>query len=496
MKKKKIVLILSLVSLIVLMFLISLSVMITAPLRERLEIEAGEEVRELSFYKNPKLYAFLKKYRFPMLHVKMLTDLEGLSLNKIGEVPVQFLVNGKTRTSILSVVDTKSPKLVTKEVVLVTGDMPRVEDFVEEVEDETEVKLSIKGIGKYKKRKKDGVYQVDIIAEDSGGNKAVKKEKFYAFNLKKQVRAELGSKEFRADAFLGKKSEEGIEIRFRNGFDVKPSLEYVGKYSVPLTVFMGKEEKEIDLKLIVEDTKKPEFFGVDDFDIYMGEDVSYRKGVYVKDNQKKEIDFDVDASKVNLKKEGSYPVYYKAKDEAGNKTKKKIQVRVFSANKSHIEEVKKYVKDTLKEITKENMTDLEKLRAIFQFCNQISYVGTSEKGSLVEAAYQGFRTQTGDCFTYYSVAKLLLVEAGFDEMMVEREKGSSKHYWNLVKYEKEWYHFDSCPLAGAGGFHPFMVSDEELLTFSKKYGVSHPSKNGYYNFNKERYPERAKTSLK
>lgn len=496
MKKKKIVLFLSLVSLVILMFLIGLSVVLTSPLRDRLEIEAGEPIREIYFYKSPKLYEFLEKYHLPLLHIKILTNLDRLSSDKVGEMPIQFLVNGKTRTSILLIRDTKSPKLMTKELVLVAGEIPEVKDFVEDLEDETETKLKIRGLEKYKKNKRAGIYSVEIIAEDDGGNKTVKEEKLYALGLKKQVKAELNSKGIKAEIFLKNKADKDIEIKFRNHFNVEPCLEYIGKYTVPLTILIEKEEKEIDLKLIVEDTQPPKIYGANDFDVYMGNDVSYRKGVYVKDNQKKKIDFDVDASKVNLKKEGSYPVYYKAKDEAGNKTQKKIRVRVFSSDKSHIEEVKKYVKDTLNEITREDMTQIEKLRAIFYFCNQISYVGTSEKGSLIEAAYQGFRTKTGDCFTYYSVAKLLLAEAGFDEMMVEREKGSSRHYWNLVKYEKEWYHFDSCPLAGAETFYPFMVSDEDLLDFSNRYGVNYPSKSGYYHFDKERYPKRAERSLK
>ena len=59
-----------------------------------------------------------------------------------------------------------------------------------------------------------------------------------------------------------------------------------------------------------------------------GKTVSYKKGVTVSDNVDKDIELEIDSSKVNLNKVGSYKVVYKATDKAGNTTKKEIKVTV------------------------------------------------------------------------------------------------------------------------------------------------------------------------
>lgn len=466
--------------------------LLTSPLKASITVEAGEEITELDFYKNPALFQFLKKYGISPVNIKMLSKAEALSPDEIGDFSIQFLVNGKTRTSILHVKDTKEPELIVKEVVIPSGDKVKEEDFILSLFDATKTEVEIKGLSSYQKKQKSGIYEVRVEAWDDGENKVVKKTKLYALPLKKKAIVQLGKKNLKAEVFLKNKKTSNFSIQFKEGFDIDPLIREEGLYNVPVTVKVKEGTKVLELKLEVKDTKPPVFTGIEDLSLLLGEEVSYRKGVSVRDNQIEEVNFTVDASKVNLKKEGSYPVFYKASDLAGNKVEEKRMIYVLSSEKSHLKEVRAFVRETLADLIHEGMSEEEKLRKIFDFCHNISYSGSSEKGDIIEAAYQGFKTKTGDCFTYYSMASLLLSEAGFTEKMVSREGGRSRHYWNLVQVQEDWYHFDSCPIAGAGGFLPFMVNDEELASFSNSYSKRYPERKGYYNFKKDLYPERAK----
>lgn len=481
---------------LILLFLIGLSFLISSPLKAIVEKEAGEEFTDFDFYKNPAFFRFLEEKGIRLINCKRITDFDELSIDKVGDYSIQFLVNGKNLNSILKIKDSKKPELSAKDVVIPAGETVTIEDFVLSVSDATKVTIKEKGLSKYMVHKKSGTYLIKLTAIDDGGNKVSHETHLFALPLKKEVKVELGDSKIEAKVFLKPKKKKTFEIDFKEGFNIEPLLREEGKYTVPVTVILDGKKRNLELKLLVKDTKPPIFLGLKDKTIGIGEEISYRKNVEVKDNQPEEIDFKVDASKVNVKKEGVYPVIFTAKDKAGNKVEKKMRVHVISSKKRHYKEVRAYVEETLKNLIHEDMTDIEKLRKIFDFCHQISYSGTSNKEDIIEAAYEGFKTRTGDCFTYYSVARLLLTEAGFSEEMVKREGGKGRHYWNLVKFKEEWYHFDSCPISASEGFIPFMVSDEDLLNFSKKYGARFPEREGYYHFKNELYPERADSSLR
>ncbi|HBI73586.1 MAG TPA: polysaccharide deacetylase, partial [Lachnospiraceae bacterium] len=73
----------------------------------------------------------------------------------------------------------------------------------------------------------------------------------------------------------------------------------------------GNNTSEVEALLIVkEDTEAPEILGVRDKTAYIGDSLSYRKGITVTDNKDKKVELQIDSSNVNLKKEGTYSVIY------------------------------------------------------------------------------------------------------------------------------------------------------------------------------------------
>lgn len=472
-----------------------LSLFINAPLKVRMTVEAGiSDLQQADFYKNPELYDFLLSHHIPLINCKPVTDLKDIPFDKPGEYPVQFLVNGKINTTLLTVEDTENPIILTKEVVIAAGEKCKKEDFIDRIEDATKTKLKESGLSRYKGGA--GVYKIKLIATDLGGNTSEETTTLYVLDVKRNLKVELGTKELPASKFL-RTEQAGLQLAYGEKFNINNALQKAGKYKVLIKALVKKNKKDIVLSLEVADTKPPVIKGTRDLTIYIGHPISYRAGVSVTDNQKGGTALMVDASKVNPRKEGTYKVTYRSEDKAGNKAEKSVKVIVKKSSKGHAKEVAKYVKETLDEITTKNMTEIDKLDKIFEFCHtKINYTGYSDKSNVIEAAYNGFRTHTGDCFTYYAVAEALITGAGFENIMVARDGENSDHFWNLIKYKDKWYHFDTCPIAGGGSFRAFMLGDLEIARFNKEYGELSPEHKGYYNFEKDAYPDRAMQGVK
>ena len=180
-----------------------------------------------------------------------------------------------------------------------------------------------------------------------------------------------------------------------------------------------------------------------------------------------------DSSKVNLKKEGKYEVPYIATVTAGNTATETITITVLKKPWDYVdpEELDKLADSVLDMIIKDGMSDKEKLKAIFQWTKKrISYTGSTYKKNWMWAAVQGIKKGSGDCFTYYGTARALLTRAGFENLCVTRIDNT--HYWNLVKYNGNWYHFDTCPHIKYP-FDGFLRTDANM-EYSKKKKLAIP----------------------
>lgn len=265
-------------------------------------------------------------------------------------------------------------------------------------------------------------------------------------------------------------------------FAETPDFESPGEKEVTIIIedYYGNKTVLMSKLNVKEDTEPPVFSGIKDRTIFEGDSVSYKKGVSVSDNRDKEVTFQVDSSKVNLKKVGSYKVYYTATDIAGNKAEETVTITVDPFIVTD-EMLNKKVDTILKKITKEDMTQREVAWEIYQWVKgHVAYTGSSDKSDWKKEAYRGIVNGLGDCFTYYAVSEALLTRAEIDNMLVTRVGGRTQHFWNLVDCGDGWYHFDTCP--NKDKMATFMLTDEEVANYTKKRG------NNYYNFDTSLYP--------
>lgn len=204
-----------------------------------------------------------------------------------------------------------------------------------------------------------------------------------------------------------------VDVSFKD----KPDVSKDGESEVTIVLTdEGKNQKEVKAKLtVVSDSEPPVIEGVKDITAYIGETVSYKKDVTVTDNMDQNPTLDIDNSKVNLNKAGTYEVVYTATDSAGNTSSASSKITIKEKPKGYVdkEDVYALAQKVVDKITNDSMTDMEKAFAIYRWTKtNIGYTGTSNKDSWTIGAYQAFTKKSGDCFNYYAAAKAMLDVCG------------------------------------------------------------------------------------
>lgn len=166
------------------------------------------------------------------------------------------------------------------------------------------------------------------------------------------------------------------------------------------------------------------------------------------------------------------------------KTEEESQEQIQKTN----EELYGMAQDVYDEIITDSMTQMQKAYAIYDWArNNIRYSGDEPITTWENAAFHAFKYGTGDCYNYFSAAKILLKMAGIENIdVVKSDRSESSHFWSLINLGDGWYHFDCTPRSTGGQF--FMLTDEELEEYSRLNGNSHV-------FVSDRYPARATESV-
>jgi len=296
-----------------------------------------------------------------------------------------------------------------------------------------------------------------------------------------QNRAVLVGEVLDAEAFIAYAADSTpLTYTFTDG--KVPDFSAVGAHSVSITVTdLGGNSIELSAQLtVLPDTEAPVLHGVTDRVIYLGEGISYLRGVSASDNCDGEVEVKVDSSKVRPRQAGSYAVTYSAEDRAGNVTSRTVTFTVKAADLDALNEI---ADGGLASILKPGMTERQRARAIYDWVTwNMSYTAYADKTDYVAAAFYGFNNRRGDCFVYYAMSRVLLTRAGFENLEIQRDKPNQPHFWNLVKMPEGWYHFDTCPHYAAHPLVSFLLTDAQVKAYSENHVAD------YYSFDASLYP--------
>lgn len=266
--------------------------------------------------------------------------------------------------------------------------------------------------------------------------------------------------------------------------ETMPDTDEVGEYLVTITAWDAYDNKTVATSTlsVVADTTPPVIYGVRDQTITVGNSVSFRKGVYAEDDRDGSLDVTVDSSAANTGVAGTYPIHYSCTDSAGNTEKLTAYLTVQELTSDTVNALADQI---LNQITTASMTQREKAWAIYGWCTgNLSYSTRTSylMGQYVNGAYSGFTIRSGNCYIYYAVASVLLTRSGIENMEIQRNDPTNPHYWNLVKIDDAWYHFDTCPHFPGHEMQCFLLTDAEVQTYSQNEVAN------YYSFDNSLYP--------
>lgn len=267
-------------------------------------------------------------------------------------------------------------------------------------------------------------------------------------------------------------------------YETEPDVSSTGTKSVVIiaTDSAGNEARASATLTVIADTLPPVIKGVKNIYAYEGDTISYRSGVTAEDASDGRVTVYVDSSQVKTSTAGTYVVTYRATDSSGNTATQSAYVYISRVTQSTLDSC---ADEILDEILTYGMTEREKAEAIYDWCRsnlKYSTVTSHLMGLYYKAAYSGYRLHYGNCYTYYAVARSLLTRAGITNQMIQRNDPSKPHYWNLVKIDGSWYHFDTCPQPYPNNDGCFLLTDAEVAAYSQN------KVSGYYDFAKGVYP--------
>lgn len=264
-----------------------------------------------------------------------------------------------------------------------------------------------------------------------------------------------------------------------------PELTTVGLWEVQmlLTDAFGNSSSVTAKIEVIPAENGPQFTGLEDLHIQVGGTISYKAGVSVTDRQDGDLTFSVDPGDVDNKKTGIYTAYYTATDSDGNTLTVPRTIVIQDEAETATEE---YAKAVLNKIIKDDMTRDQQIYQVYLYTRKnVQFVGSSDKSSIVHAAYEGFTTGKGDCYTYYAMNVIMLDLLGIENLEVARVGGTSNHWWNLVLHDDGlYYHVDSCPKSiylDGQTYYKLTDSDLDVYTNNKQVAAHRPN---YYTYDK------------
>ena len=233
------------------------------------------------------------------------------------------------------------------------------------------------------------------------------------------------------------------------------------------------------------DTEPPVITGAEVIFASVGSPLKYKSYIYVSDDTDDDVDIRVDNSEVDLARTGEYNVTYYATDKAGNTSSFTAVVKVQEQTEPDVDDATIYAKadKILESIITEDMTDLEKVFAVFYHVRDTyGYWVGREKWSYKQEAYLLMTEMSGTCYSNSCLSQILFERLGIDSIMVTgTETPEGTHYWNLVTLDggQNWYIYDSIWMTDIDEYPMCMMTASFARDISERYNFNYDTDRDY-----------------
>ena len=273
-----------------------------------------------------------------------------------------------------------------------------------------------------------------------------------------------------------------------------PDMKRPGEYKMQVRYAdsSGNKTEVFDVKMIQIYDNEPPVLDVSPLIIVpVGGAIEYKPYVILTDNCVGKLSFEADESGLDLGKVGEYKVYITGTDQAGNKSER-AEVTVNVVESYDGEKLDKMLDGIVEKLDVEGKSREQICREIYKYVRkELDYTGDSQKGDARRAAYYALLGGGGDCYSYFSLSKLLLDRCGIESLDIERlpTKSAETHFWSLVNIgegeEQRWYHFDSTELRADRYEHSgCLLTEKQINAYSK-------ARADFYLYDTSLYPKTA-----
>ena len=144
-------------------------------------------------------------------------------------------------------------------------------------------------------------------------------------------------------------------------------------------------------------------------------------------------------------------------------------------------EVDEMADEILASIITPGMSEVEQLRAVYLWTKKnVRYtaihikVGDGFDDKVADLAKYALNYRKGACYHFASLNLYLLNRLGFQALIAEGQcttvrGGWTTHYWNMVVYEGQWYHFDPMLEQAYAPYDIFLKCDKAIYNRSSKW---------------------------
>lgn len=156
----------------------------------------------------------------------------------------------------------------------------------------------------------------------------------------------------------------------------------------------------------------------------------FLEGISAEDDLSEECTIEVDTSRLNMSKAGTYTITYIAKDDVGNETTMKRMVTV----RHNAEDTKALVQTFADKLSDDPV----------KITDYVRYnLGYNSNWGGDDPVWYGFKNKTGNCYVHALCQKAIMDAKGIENQVIHTT--DKTHYWLLVKFDDGWKHMDSTP---------------------------------------------------